>query len=372
MNGNKGKGNLRKGFTTGTCAAAAAKGAAIMILTGKIIDRVSIYTPSGVSLDLPLEDMHIEDSFAQCAVIKDGGDDPDVTSGLQIFARVELTKDGVVEIRGGEGIGIVTLPGLKVDVGKHAINPVPMKMIKESVGTLLPKGTGAVVTLRVPGGEEVAKKTYNSRLGIEGGISIIGTTGIVEPMSEEAWKEALAMELSVFSKRGFGASVFVFGNYGEDFAINNMGLSRERIIRTSNFLGYMLESAVFYGVERILLCGHLGKLVKVAGGIFHTHSRVADGRMEILAAYAGLEGAPTETIREIYNSRTTTQAANIIDREGFTGVYKKIVENASMKCMEYTYGKITVGTVLFNENNRILHMDERADNIVKELRNAEA
>lgn len=360
---------MRKGYTTGTCAAAAAKAAAAMLVTGKILEKISIDTPAGIRLELPASDVLLKDDFAECSVVKDGGDDPDVTSGLKIFAKAELTTDGRIEVKAGEGIGTVTLPGLKVEVGKPAINPVPMKMIQEAVAQVLPEGKGAVITLKVPGGEEVAERTFNPKLGIVGGISIIGTKGIVEPMSEEAWKEALALELNVLRNKGFKSCIFVFGNYGEDFAVNELGMQRDRVIKISNFVGFMLDKAVDCGIESLLLTGHLGKLVKVAGGIFHTHSRIADARMEILAAYAGLEGAETEVMRKIYACKTTGEAASVIDAEGLNRVYERIAENASKRCIDYTRGKLLVGTVLFNEENRLLSMDEKADTVIMELKN---
>ena len=359
---------MRKGYTTGTCAAAASKAAVSMLVTGKIPESVSIDTPAGIRLELPVSDALLKDCFAECSVIKDGGDDPDVTSGLKIFAKAELTASGIVEIRAGEGIGTVTLPGLKAEVGKPAINPVPMKMIKEAVAGMLPAGKGAIITLRVPGGEEVAKRTYNPKLGIQGGLSIIGTKGIVEPMSEEAWKEALALELSVIGNKGFKSCVFVFGNYGEEFAANELGIKKERIIKISNFIGFMLDKAVNCHIDSILLAGHLGKLVKVAGGIFHTHSRVADARMEILSAYAALEGAATKVVRRINACKSTGEAALLIDSAGLAAVYERIVENASERCIDYTHGKVFVGTILLNEENRMLCMDKKASTVIMELK----
>ena len=205
-----------------------------MAVSGRILDKISIDTPVGIRLELPICNAVFENDFTECSVDKDGGVIEDVTTGLKIFARAKLTTDGCIEVIAGEGIGKVTLPGLKVKVGNPAINPVPMKMIKEAVSSVLPNDKGVVLILRVPGGEEIAKRTYNPRLGIIGGISIIGTKGIVEPMSEEAWKEALALELSVLANKGFKSCVFVFGNYGEDFAVNDLKIPKEMIIKISN------------------------------------------------------------------------------------------------------------------------------------------
>ncbi len=359
---------FKKGYTTGTCAAAASKAAVSMIVSGRVIDRVRIDTPAGKTLVLPICGAVMKAGIAQCAVIKDGGDDPDVTTGLKVFARAELTNDGNIAVKAGEGIGTVTLPGLKVPVGSPAINPVPMKMITKAVSSVLPNGKGAVITLWVPGGEEVAKKTFNPKLGIVGGISIIGTKGIVEPMSEDAWKESLALELSILVNKGMQSCVFVFGNYGQDFSESTLGIPKKRIIKISNFLGFMLEKATEYGIENILLAGHLGKLVKVAAGIFHTHSRVADARMETLAAYAGLEGATTAVIRKIFSCKTTGEVVSVLDAEGLEKVYHRIAKRASNKCMEYTDGKIQVGTVLFYDNNRLLYRNKAAEKMMGELK----
>jgi cobalt-precorrin-5B (C1)-methyltransferase len=359
---------LRKGYTTGTCAAAAAKAAVYMLASGNKLEKVKVHTPAGIALELPVNDVIVSNNFAECSVIKDGGDDPDATTGLKIFARAEFTSDGRIELKAGEGIGTVTLPGLKVEPGKPAINPVPLKMIHEAVAQVLPAGKGAILTLRVPGGDEAAKRTYNPKLGIVGGISIIGTTGIVEPMSEDAWKETLALELSILRSKGHKSCAFVFGNYGEDSVAGVFGIQRDRIVKVSNFIGFMLDKAATLGIKTVLVAGHLGKLVKVAGGIFHTHSRTADARMEILAAYSGLEGASTDVMRRIYSCRTTAEAAAVIESEGLERVYKRIVANASEKCAGYTYGKVFIGTALFSEDKKLLHADENAYMAIKELK----
>jgi cobalt-precorrin-5B (C1)-methyltransferase len=360
VNGKK----FRKGHTTGACAAAASKAAVCMLVTGKPLESIEIDTPSGRCLTLPVSNADIQPFSAKCSVVKDGGDDPDVTTGLHIFSEASWCDGTGVSVSAGEGIGIVTLPGLKTGIGEPAINPVPMQMIRKEVEEVLPAGRGVEVRLSVPGGREVAERTYNPRLGIEGGISILGTSGIVVPMSEEAWKESLGLELSMLAAKGFREAVFVFGNYGADYAVNTLKIDGSRVIRISNFLGFMLTKAEELNFSEILLIGHLGKLVKPAAGIFHTHSRVADARMEILTAYAALEGASKEVAAGIYECRTTEAAANIINNNRLYGVYNRIVKNVSRRCCEYTYGKVKVGTVLFNEDNLLLAMDEAADEML--------
>ena len=364
INGKK----YRKGYTTGSCAAAAAKAAVYMLFSGRLLDTVAIDTPAGVRLELPLVEKKSGKSSFSCAVVKDGGDDPDITTGLKIYACARLSPEPGIQVRAGEGIGIVTLPGLKVEVGKPAINPVPMRMILKEAGEVLPEGQGVEILFSVPGGEEVAKKTYNPRLGITGGISILGTTGIVEPMSEEAWKDSLALELNLMAAKGMKRAVYTFGNYGENFALSKLEVPEEQVITTSNFVGFMLDKAVEKGFEEIVLVGHLGKLVKVAAGIFHTHSRVADARLEILTAYASLEGCPGEVLREIYECRTTDAAAAIINAQGLTGVYDRLVSNVAKRCSEYTFGKIRVGAVLFNADDTLLAIDRNAEEILDKIR----
>ncbi len=356
VNGRK----FRKGYTTGSCAAAAAKASVLMLLSGSAVEESCIDTPAGVRLTLPVTDVSITSESAGCSVVKDGGDDPDMTSGLKIFAAAKKRSKSGVDIRSGEGIGMVTLPGLKVEVGKPAINPVPEQMILKEVGEVLPENVGVEILLSVPGGAEAARKTFNPKLGIVGGISILGTSGIVNPMSEDAWKESLALELRVLAAKGKKFAVYIFGNYGENFVAKEIGLNKENLVKVSNFMGFMLDQAVECGLEKILVAGHLGKLVKVAAGIFQTHSRVADARNEIMAAYTALEGAAAVTVAEIYACRTTEAAAEIINLNGLRGVYDRIVDNVSKRCMDYVKDKIQIGCILFHREHTLLAMDENA------------
>lgn len=364
VNGKK----FRKGYTTGSCAAAAAKAATFMLTTGQELSEVEIDTPAGIRLKLPITDVVFINDSVSCSVVKDGGDDPDVTNGLKIFAEARFTKDLGVSIKGGQGVGVITFPGLKAPVGQPAINPVPLKMINKEVLEVLPEGKGIEIAISVPEGEEVAKSTYNPKLGIVGGISILGTTGIVNPMSEEAWKDSLELELKVLTSSGRKCLVYTFGNYGEDFTKTKLDIDTSKVIKISNFVGFMLDKAVEQNVDKILLIGHMGKLVKVSAGIFQTHSRIADARMEILTAYAALDGASGDILMKISKCKTTDAAVEIINAEGFIGVYKRIVENVSTRCNEYTYKKVNFGTVLFHSDNTLLCMDESAKELIEELK----
>lgn len=364
VNGRK----LRRGFTTGSCAAAAAKAAVRMLFEEILLEKVIIETPEGEQLTLSVEEASIDGECARCCVVKDGGDDPDVTTGLKIWAEAKRNTTPGIHLDTGEGIGKVTLPGLKVEVGQPAINPVPMKMILEEVGQVLPPGEGVAVTLWVPGGREVAARTFNPRLGIVGGISIIGTTGRVNPMSEDAWKEALALELKMLAAKGYDRAVYVFGNYGEDFLTKELGKPPENLLKISNYLGFMLDKGVELGFKKVLLAGHLGKMVKVSAGIFHTHSRVADARMEIMAAQAALAGATQPVVAQVMASKTTDGAAAILEENGLQGVYHQIVASAAQRCQDHTYGRMEVGCLLFHGKGECLAMTRKAESWLEEMR----
>ncbi|MDF2546272.1 MAG: cobalt-precorrin-5B ((1))-methyltransferase [Anaerosolibacter sp.] len=360
---------MRYGYTTGSCAAAAAKAAAIMALEGKEIERVSIDTPKGWNLDLKVETCSFGDHHGACAIKKDGGDDPDNTHGILIEASCEILDGYGIEIKGGKGVGIVTKPGLQVSPGQPAINPIPRKMILQEVSQVLPAGKGAVITISVPQGEEIAKKTFNPRLGIVGGISILGTSGIVEPMSEEAFKDSLALEISVAAKEGKERLILVPGNYGRDIAIDHYGLHKDTIIKTSNFVGFMLEKCVEHGIKQVLMIGHLGKFVKLAGGIFHTHSKVADGRIEILAANLGLLGARQPVIEELFQCVTTEAAMEIIEREGYHSVYDLLCQKAEQKAEQHVFEQLEIGIVMFSMDKKILGLGNNAKRLVEEFKN---
>ena len=282
---------LRCGYTTGSCAAAAAKAAVRMLLTGEEVRQVKLETPKGILLYLEIEEASRTPEQASCAVRKDGGDDIDATHGMLIFATaVRLEKPDVL-IDGGKGIGRVTRPGLACPMGEPAINPVPQRMIAESVRQECAAAGydgGIRVEIWAPQGEAVAKRTYNPRLGIVGGISILGTSGIVEPMSDSALVATIEAELSMSRAAGYQSIVLTPGNYGVDFIEGHTKIDEARVIKCSNFIGEALDLAAQMGFRNLLLIGHIGKLIKVAGGIMNTHSHVADGRLEILTAHGAL------------------------------------------------------------------------------------
>lgn len=273
---------MRFGYTTGSCATAAAKAAAIGLFHGKIPDEIEIDTPAGVKLRLTIHDKQLSDNAAGCAVQKDAGDDPDVTNGCKVHAHVERIFGEAIEIDGGEGVGRVTKPGLQVPVGHAAINPVPKRMIEHAVREVIGKRNGARVIISVPRGRVLSEKTFNSKLGILGGISIIGTTGIVRPMSEDAFKTSLLCGLDIARGIGYETVVLVPGNLGERSLLNLVHIPKDQIIQISNFVGFMLDAARERHFKKAILAGHPGKLVKLLRGDFHTHSSVSQPANDIL------------------------------------------------------------------------------------------
>lgn len=326
---------LRYGYTTGSSATAATKAALMYLLDDSKHDipEVTIKLPSGNSLTISVNSLEKKENSVLASVIKDGGDDPDVTHGLEIYSKVSLRNDSKINIFGGIGVGKITKKGLPVAPGNSAINPVPLKMIRETVEEMLPEGLGADVEIFVPKGEETAKKTLNAKLGIIGGISILGTTGIVKPMSEESWKASLAIELKMaLENAGNGEAIFLFGNRGKQYLSDNFDDNTSQAIVISNFVGYMFDRACEFEAKKIYFIGELGKFVKVAGGIFHTHSRVSDAKMEILTANALLVGESTENMKKIMASNTTEEATKYIEK---TEIYNLLAEKAKQKCEEY-------------------------------------
>ena len=326
---------LRYGYTTGSSATAATKAALMYLLDDSKHDipEVTIKLPSGNLLTISVNSLEKKENSILASVIKDGGDDPDVTHGLEIYSKVSLRNDSKINIFGGIGVGKVTKKGLPIAPGNSAINPVPLKMIRETVEEMLPEGLGADVEIFVPKGEETAKKTLNAKLGIIGGISILGTTGIVKPMSEESWKASLAIELKMaLENAGNGEAIFLFGNRGKQYLSDNFEGNTSQAIVISNFVGYMFDRACEFEAKKIYFIGELGKFVKVAGGIFHTHSRVSDAKMEILTANALLVGESTENMKKIMASNTTEEDTKYIEK---TEVYNLLAEKAKQKCEEY-------------------------------------
>lgn len=317
---------MRYGFTTGSCAAAAAKAAAYMLLTGMEKTEITIETPKGLPYTAQILEIGRGEKEVSCAVQKDGGDDPDITTGALIFAKVsfgknapEARKEARIHIEGGAGVGRVTRPGLDQPVGNAAINHVPREMIEKEVLQVCEVADyeGELeVEIFVPEGERLAGQTFNPRLGITGGISILGTSGIVEPMSSQAILDTIWVELNQRRAQGFDYAAVSPGNYGLDFMKRAYGYDLDRSVKCSNFIGETIDMAVEMGFQKILLTGHIGKLIKVAGGIMNTHSREGDCRMELLAAFAVRQRVAADDARRILDCVNTEEAVRILDKSG--------------------------------------------------------
>ena len=348
---------LRKGYTTGSCATAAAKVAALMVLRQEVIQQVSIVTPSGVTLNLNVEDPLICGQSATAAIRKDGGDDIDATHGMLIFARVAVNDSGIITLDGGEGVGRVTKVGVGLPIGDAAINKTPRQTIEAAVREVIGQNRGADITSFAPEGEERAKKTYNGRLGILGGISVIGTSGIVTPMSEESWKRSLSIELEMKRAQGMTRVFLVPGNHGERFVSEQLGLNGTYVVTMSNFVGYMLQEATRLKFEQVVILGHFGKLVKIAAGIFHTHSHIADARMETLIANLALIGAPLSLLQEVDGCTTTEAAIELINAQGWQAVYPRIAEKICDRInqmLRFSDEPPHCDAILFSFDNQVL------------------
>ena len=343
---------MRFGYTTGSCAAGAAKAAVSMLLKGGTEKTVELMTPKGILLNLEI--LHIEKGIGQvsCAVKKFAGDDPDVTDGIEVFVKAEKTNFSGIRIEGGKGVGRVTKRGLEQPVGSPAINQVPRSMIlreAEEICSETDYEGGLLLTVSIPQGEEIAGRTFNPRLGIEGGISVLGTSGIVEPMSEAALIKSIEVEMRQKVENGAAYLLVTPGNYGAAFLREHMDLPFEENMKCSNYVGETLDMAVDMGVKGILFISHIGKFVKVAAGIMNTHSRCADARAEVLAANALRAGISLESAKEILDTITTDEALAVIRREGLLEpVMKEITDRVEYYLNHRAYDRLLLGAVLFS------------------------
>ncbi len=346
---------MRLGYTTGSCAAGAARAACWMLLSQEIVEETELLTPKGIQLHLEILDAAYCLDRASCAVRKDSGDDPDMTNQMLIYAAVEKIPGTGLIIDGGRGIGRVTRPGLEQPVGEAAINRVPRAMISREIAAVCEAFDyegGLRVTISAPEGERIAAKTFNPRLGIEGGISILGTSGIVEPMSEDALIKSIEVEMDMQIAQGIEYLLVTPGNYGRDFLRDSMRkLPFEQVIKCSNYIGQTLDMALSKEVKGILFVSHIGKFIKVSAGIMNTHSRQADARMEVLAAHALRRGADLETARAILDAGTTDEGLDIL---AGTSYFQPTMEETVHKIQYYldhhTYGQLVTGAVIFSNS----------------------
>ena len=362
---------LRMGYTTGSCAAAAAKAAAWMLLSGRRKETIRLMTPKGVELTLAVRDIRLSPDCVSCAIQKDSGDDPDITRDTLIYAEVRKTEDASIVIDGGQGVGRVTKPGLDQPVGAAAINSVPRRMIGENVSevcALLGYSGGLRVVISAPEGEMLAKKTFNPRLGIVGGISILGTTGIVEPMSEQALVDTIRVELRQRRESGADYVLLSPGNYGADYIKDAMGIDPATAVMTSNFIGDTLEMCRELGFHGALLIGHIGKLVKLAGGMWNTHSRYGDCRMDILAACAAAEGLHGAAAEELLQCATCDDALRLLkENDCFDAVLRRLAARIGTM-MQYKSGEMEAGAILFSKEYGYLCQTQGAAELLRRIR----
>ncbi|MCR4578251.1 MAG: cobalt-precorrin-5B (C(1))-methyltransferase CbiD [Clostridiales bacterium] len=339
---------LREGFTTGSCAAACALASCLWQRDGECPEKVEIVVPEGRTYAPVIHPL----CPYRCAVYKDSGDDPDITNGSEVWAEVFVSSEkGDVSFTAGEGVGTITLPGLKLPVGEAAINPVPRQMIAEAVKSVFPDNA-ANVTVGIAGGRETAKKTFNPRLGIEGGLSILGTTGVVRPMSEDALTDTIRLEMDMRRQNGAGVLGLVFGSQGET-ALSSL---RPNLfcVQISNFVGFALDTAAELGFEKVVLAGQPGKLAKVAGGCMQTHSKYGDGRREAVTAHLALMGAPKALTEAVMASVTLDGVIPLIRDAGYGGVWTKLCEAAASYCLARVKGALKVETVMLDGQGNLL------------------
>ena len=369
---------LRCGYTTGTCAALGAAGAARLLLTGHAPETVALRTPKGIVVEVAPLFCRRTDTGAECAIEKDGGDDVDVTTGLPVIATVELLP-GCTDIRidGGRGVGRVTKPGLDQPVGAAAINHVPRQMIAEALHREAEAACytgGFTVTISIQNGEEVARRTFNPHIGVEGGLSVLGTSGIVEPMSQQAILDTIQLEMNQAVLRAGTPKRLILapGNYGLDYLHDTYpAFAAIPVVKTSNFIGDTLDMAASAGFEQVLLVGHVGKLVKVAGGIMNTHSHTADCRTELFCTHAALCGAGRELCAALYAAATTDACLELLDAAGLRAPVLESLLDAIQLHLDRRAGEaFRVGAVLFSNQHGPLGATQTAKELLEQWNNA--
>ena len=352
---------LRTGFTTGACAAAAAKAAARVLITGVPLQAIETTLPNRDKVTFSLHRCELHGARALCSVVKDAGDDPDCTHGAEIVAEVEGAPQPGVEIRGGAGIATVTKPGLGLEVGAPAVNPVPRRNITEMVQEELEGSAlaGAVVTLHVPGGEEMAKKTTNARLGLLGGISILGTTGIVKPYSTAAYRASVVQAIDVARERGIAILVLTTGGKSEAYAMKLFpSLPEDAFIQVGDFVGTGVKHCARRGAERAVIVGMIGKLSKMADGKMMTHAAGSEVNMDLLAGIASELGASASVQQEIRAANTARHVLEVCAREGLTGLAARICRRVVNVAREHAGGSLSVEACLVDFDGTLLGRDD--------------
>ncbi|MCG3108043.1 Cobalt-precorrin-5B C(1)-methyltransferase [Metallosphaera sp. J1] len=351
---------LKMGFTTGTALSAAAKGCAYAIM-GEMKKAVVVSTPIGLRIEIPLNYVRMEGEWCIASVTKYGGDDPDDTNGMEIIVRMKLNNDrGYVSVRAGKGLGKAVNSGLPVNPGEPAINPVPRKQLVDNLKEVLGDNFGAEIEVIIPDGERIAKRTFNPKLGIEGGVSILGTSGVVKPMSLVSWYASLVEQLDIVKSFGIDRVVLVPGNIGETSARKKLNVDPRSIVQMAIFTGGMLKASARRGFKEILLYGHVGKLIKSAIGIWNSHYKYGDGRLEVITAYAAKHGVAHDDILRLINAKTTDEAINILKNYSYKEIFNEIAERIALNSFNLIEGKAKVHCILINMEGEIVGISSEA------------
>jgi cobalt-precorrin-5B (C1)-methyltransferase len=352
------KGKLREGYTTGACATATTKAALTGLITGELQTESTIYLPVKRFATLHIESCEITAQMATASTIKDAGDDPDATHRALICSTVSWSDEPGIALDGGVGVGRVTKDGLPIPVGEAAINPVPRKMIRETVeGVLKEFGItkGIKIVISVPDGEEIAKKTLNGRLGIIGGISILGTRGIVVPFSTAAYKASIIQAISVARASGCEHIVITTGGRSEKYAMKQFPeLSEEAFIEMGDFVGFTLKQCKKQGVKRVSMVGMMGKFSKVAMGIMMVHSKSAPIDFDFLGDVASHAGANAALVEEIKNANTASQVGDMMAAQGYLSFFEQLCDNCCLAALKEVDGGIDVDTTLYTLKGEFL------------------
>ncbi len=349
--------SLRSGYTTGACAAAAAQAATLALLKQEAVNRVQVDLPGAARTSFKISRCVFAHSQASCSVIKDAGDDPDVTHGAEIWATVSRQNEPGINITGGKGVGMVTKPGLEIPVGMSAINPVPRQMIENSVRKAIQKkqdDKGIKVVIAVSGGENLARRTLNPRLGITGGISILGTTGIVIPYSVNAYTACISQALDVAVACGCRQVILTTGRRSEKFAQSELALAEECFVQTGDFIGYSLGECARKKLAGVIIWGMIGKISKLAAG--HLYTNVSDSKVDIgfLAEVAARCGVPNETLNDLKAAVTANHFRRILPPEYARNFCDKLCRLAARKCQEKAGGKLEVECIMTSYDGAIL------------------
>ncbi|MDH3313502.1 MAG: cobalt-precorrin-5B (C(1))-methyltransferase [Nitrosopumilus sp.] len=352
------KTKLKTGYTTGSSATAAAKAALLLILGQKKIENVEILLPKRSFIKIPVYSCEFESDKAKCSVIKDGGDDPDVTHGAEIIVELSLTeKINQIEIDGGEGVGIVTKPGLGLEINKPAINPVPKRMIIENlreVGKQILLEKGIKVVISVPKGRELGPKTDNPRLGIVNGISILGTSGIVIPFSTASYAASIRQNLDVAIAMGNDTVVLTTGGRSEDFAKKIVDLPEHCFVQMGDFSGYTIQQCAKKNIKKAYVVGFIGKLAKMAAGVKQTHVKGSKVDMNFLAELAKKVDAKENVIQSIKKANTARHVSEIILENNVKGFFELICSETHKHMRNHSEQKVPIDVILFDFDGNIL------------------